>query len=129
MNLNAATDKELVKSTLSGSKEAFGILYDRYFDYAMRVSRGQVGRVGIAKDLVQESFLQAYLCLKYLKKPEVFKNWLHGIVLNICKTHIRDKNTSLISIEYITGGCSFDVLLPSAQLLDPCEIAEQAVFT
>ncbi len=124
MNLNAATDKELVKSTLSGSKEAFGILYDRYFDYAMQVSQGQVGRIGTAKDLVQESFLQAYLCLKHLKNPDVFKSWLHGIVLNICKAYIRDKNTSLISIEYITGGCIIDVLLPAAQLLDPCEIAE-----
>jgi RNA polymerase sigma factor (sigma-70 family) len=124
MDFQGKPDKELVKLALSGSKEAFGILYDRYFDYVFRVLQRKAGRIMLVKDMAQESFLRAYLCLEHLKKPESFQSWLHGITLNVYREYLRDKNASHLSFETITGGCSAEALLPSAMLLDPQEMAE-----
>ena len=118
------SDRELVGLTLSGQKDAFGVLYDRYFDNVIRLLKNRVRRVGVAKDLTQESFLQAYLCLKHLRKPESFKSWLHGIALNVHRDYLREKDVSHASFEVITGGCSADAFLLSTHILDPQEIAE-----
>jgi RNA polymerase sigma factor (sigma-70 family) len=119
------TVRGLVESALSGSKGAFGVLYDRYFDYTLSLLLRKVGRIGLAKDLAQESFLQAYLCLRHLKKPESFKSWIHGIALNVHKEYLRDKDASHVSLESITGGYSIDAFGSSGRLFDPHEIAER----
>jgi RNA polymerase sigma factor (sigma-70 family) len=81
--------------------------------------------MGPAKDLAQESFLRAYLCLKHLWKPESFKSWLHGIALNVHRDYLREKDASHASFEAVTGGCSVDAFLPSGRILDPQEMAER----
>ena len=125
MHLTAQTDQELVALTLSGSKDAFGTLYDRYFEYAVSILQGRDCMMGLAKDLTQESFLQAYLCLKHLRKPESFKSWLHGIALNVHREYLREKDASHASFEAVTGGCSADAFLPSGWILDPQKMAER----
>ncbi len=44
-----------------------------------------------AQDLVQETMLQAYLCLKDLRNEYSFRSWLYGIVLNVAQSYLRAK--------------------------------------
>ncbi|MBD0363622.1 MAG: hypothetical protein ICV55_12760, partial [Coleofasciculus sp. C3-bin4] len=56
---------------------------------------GMVANEDVAQDLVQEAMLQAYLCLDRLQDDKRFQNWLYGIVLNVCRSHIRDRSCGL----------------------------------
>lgn len=85
------TDAELVALARSGDKDAFGQLIERYQLLVKRIAIGMVANDDIAQDLVQEAMLQAYLSLNHLQEDGRFKNWLYGIVLNVCRSYIRDQ--------------------------------------
>src|SRR5438445_13635909 len=91
------TDSELVALARSGDKEAFGQLIDRHQARAMRVARGTVRNEDAAEELVQEAMLQAYLSLDRLREDVRFASWLHGIVLNVCRHYLRDRERRCLS--------------------------------
>ena len=62
-------DAAMVRLTLQGSREAFDRLYDRHRVSAIRTARSIVSDEQQAEDLAQESFLEAFLCLKELRAP------------------------------------------------------------
>jgi len=97
-------DAELVVQARSGDKEAFGQLIARYQLLAHRIAIGMVANEEIAQDLVQEAMLQAYLSLNHLQKDSSFKNWLYGIVLNVCRSYIRDQKAVFFSLDAMAGG-------------------------
>lgn len=77
---------------------------------AKRIAIGMVGNRDIAQDLVQEAMLQAYLCLDCLQDDKRFRNWLYGIVLNVCRSYIRDARAVFFSLEAMAGGWKFDAI-------------------
>ena len=85
------SDRELVRMSRGGDKEAFGCLMERYQDLAGRVALRMLSAPDAAEDVVQEAMLQAYLSLKDLRNEESFRSWLYGIVLNIAKGYLRDQ--------------------------------------
>src|SRR6266496_2263209 len=85
------TDSELIALTRGGHKEAFGQLIERHQARAMRVALGMVPNQAVAEELVQEAMLQAYLSLDHLREEASFASWLHGIVLNVCRNHLRHR--------------------------------------
>ena len=103
------TDAELVALARCGDKQAFSRLNERYQLIAFRFARSMVVQSDIAQDLVQEAFLQAYLSLDRLRKVNYFQSWLCGIVLNLCRSHLRHQKVTLLSFEEIMGGLQVDV--------------------
>jgi RNA polymerase sigma factor (sigma-70 family) len=83
------TDQDLVSSTLAGDRTAFNQLMARYQAIAMRMAVRLVANQGIAEDILQEAWLQAYLSLGNLKEYSRFRGWLIGIVINLCKNFLR----------------------------------------
>ena len=98
------TDAELVALARSGDKNAFGHLIERYQQMARRVAIGVVRQVDLARELANETMLQAYLSLDRLRDDRRFQSWLYGIVLNVCRSYFRDQRSSLLSLEAIAGG-------------------------
>lgn len=47
-------------------------------------------------DIVQESFLRAYLSLDRLRDPDRFPGWLAGIVANVCRALRREPQVALL---------------------------------
>ncbi|MCB0129085.1 MAG: bifunctional nuclease family protein, partial [Caldilineaceae bacterium] len=82
-------DSELVLATVGGDKQAFGTLADRHSERAWRAATRMVGNDDIARELVQEALLQAYLGIAALREPAYFGAWLTGIVHNVCRTYLR----------------------------------------
>lgn len=76
------TDTEIIKSVLTGNRDMFGQLLDRYqqlvFGYAYHLCRNR----DTAEDLTQETFITAYKSLDRLKDPAVFPGWILGILKN-----------------------------------------------
>src|SRR5947209_2591819 len=93
------TDSDLVALARSGNKEAFGRLIERHQARAMRAALCMVRNEDVAQELVQEAMLQAYLSLDRLREDDRFGSWLHGIVLNVCRHYLRDREPDCLSWE------------------------------
>lgn len=73
-------DARLVRMTLSGRVETFGVLYDRHFETIHRyLLRRVAGRVQDAEDLAQQVFTQALERLEGYRAEAPFRAWLFGI--------------------------------------------------
>ncbi len=118
-------DSELVALARSGDKDAFSQLIERYQQMVRHIALGMVAHEEIARELAQEALLQAYLSLDHLRDISRFKSWLYGIVLNVCRSYIRDQKVNPYSLEAMMGGMYRDVLYYPSPIIDPEEIAEQ----
>jgi len=115
------TDGELVDRARAGEKSAFGRLIERHQARAVRVARAMVGNEAVAQKLAQEALLQAYLSLDRLQDDSHLASWLHGIVRNVCRSHLREeqrKSFALVDLED-------DLAVAAPPSADPGAIAEQ----
>jgi RNA polymerase sigma factor (sigma-70 family) len=87
MNLGKLPDKKLVFLSQNGDRAAFEELYLRHIDLVKSVTR----RVepNDRDDVIQETFLSAFLTMQRLRKPESFQSWLWGIAMNVCRQRWR----------------------------------------
>ena len=77
-------DVELVRMSLSGDRQAFGELVERYKNLVYGSVLNRVGDFDQAEDLAQDVFIEAYVHLAALRKHAQFSNWLCGIAQNLC---------------------------------------------
>ncbi len=92
------TDEELVVLAQSGNKEAFDLLIGRYQPLVWRIARNVISQGEIARELAQESWLTAYLCLHQLREATRFRGWLSRIALNTCRSYLRTSKPSDLSL-------------------------------
>jgi len=119
------TDAELVALARLGDKDAFGRLVERYQQMAHHVALGMVTHDDIAREMAQEALLRAYLSLDRLREDGAFRSWLYGIVLNVCRSYLRDQKTVFFSWEALAGGLQFNAVPFSITAPDPQEAAEE----
>jgi RNA polymerase sigma-70 factor (ECF subfamily) len=79
-NLN---DEALVSATLRGDRNAYRQLVERYQGRLLRVAFDIVQNPSDAEDVVQESFVKAFLSLDKFKNQSSFYTWLHRITFNM----------------------------------------------
>jgi RNA polymerase sigma-70 factor, ECF subfamily len=79
---NSPEDKHLVAQTLSGERDAFGALVERYAAQARRVARAVLGDPDDADDAAQDGFLSALVKLAQYDARRPFGPWLMRIVAN-----------------------------------------------
>jgi RNA polymerase sigma factor (sigma-70 family) len=121
---NAEQDADLVCRARQGRKEAFEHLVERYQTMALRIAARLTPNREAAQDLVQETFLEAYLSLRRLRDPEHFKSWLFGILLNLGRNRLRRQNP--IRTRYSTDELSDEAIYQLVdQKPDPQQIAEE----
>ena len=118
----ATSDAFLVISARNGDRGAFRLLVERYEPLALRVARRAVLDEEVARELVQEALLQAYLSLDRLREEKRFRSWLYGIVLNLCRSWQRQQRPLAQSLDDLAGG----VRLPETFGVeaDPSEVSE-----
>ncbi|GHP00123.1 hypothetical protein KSF_101700 [Reticulibacter mediterranei] len=80
------SDVFLVEQSLLGHKEAFSLLIERYQVMSLYIIKRYVADEEVARELVQEALLQAYLSLQQLRDGSRFKNWFYGITLHVCQS-------------------------------------------
>ncbi len=79
------TDAELVTRTRDGDSDAFGLLVARYYDACWRFAYHMLGERADAEDVLQETFLRAYLALARYDERDQFRGWLFRILTNQCR--------------------------------------------
>jgi RNA polymerase sigma-70 factor (ECF subfamily) len=79
------TDAELVARTRAGEPDAFGTLVARYYDACWRFAYHMLGERADAEDVVQDTFLRAYLAIGRYDERDQFRGWLFRILTNQCR--------------------------------------------
>ncbi len=111
----------------AGDSAAFRLLVERHLPMA----RARAGRLcsnpDDADDIVQESFLQAFVALDRLRDPDRFAGWLGGIVLNVHRVQRRGVPLVLVAdwperLHPVSADG-----LPSADDIDRAEALGQAI--
>jgi len=78
------TPEEWVRAAREGDEAAWNCLYHRYHPELYAGALGLCGNASAAKDVVQDSFVTAYLKLSQLKDPASFGGWLKKILIHRC---------------------------------------------
>ncbi len=120
-------DADLVRLTRDGDPVAFRLLVERHQPMARARARRLCGNPSDVDDVVQESFLQAFIALDRLRDPDRFAGWLGGIVLNVCRRLQRHNPLVLLPDwpEALHPATAHD--LPSADDLDRADAVRAAV--
>ena len=82
-------DQELISEILSGNKNLYRHLVEKYQDRVFRVCMGFVHNKEDADDLTQQVFINTYLSLENFEGKSEFSTWLHRISINACLNHVR----------------------------------------
>ncbi len=97
-------DQECIKAVLSGNKEAFAGIVERYRKRAFLTAYAIVHNEQDAYDLSQEAFIRAYRNLKKFELDRPFFPWFYRILKNRCLSFLRKrKRLAEVSIEGVFG--------------------------
>ncbi len=77
-------DAELVEATLSGRREAFGELVERYERAVYNLCLRTMRDVEEGKDATQETFLKAFRALRTFRPGAKFSTWIFSIAYHAC---------------------------------------------
>lgn len=86
---SVVSDAALVARAVLGDAGGFAELVDRHHPACARYARRMLGNAQDAEDVVQETFLRAYLALQRYREQDRFRSWLFRILVNQCRSHAR----------------------------------------
>jgi RNA polymerase sigma-70 factor, ECF subfamily len=96
----ALPDRELVARIQGGDREAYAVFFRRYQDWLYRHALGMVRDPDAATDLVQDSFLRAYVNLSTCQDTERFRGWLFRILRNRCLDYLKEHRRRDVPLEF-----------------------------
>lgn len=92
----AHTDEgRLVEAARAGDHDAFGRLFDTWFDRVHDLSRRIVKDPGTAGEVAQDAFLTAWTRLEGLEDPDAFGGWLLRIARNASLNRLAKERRSV----------------------------------
>jgi RNA polymerase sigma-70 factor, ECF subfamily len=120
-------DGDLVRLARDGDTAAFRLLVERHQPAARARARHLCGNPSDVDDVVQESFLRAFVALDRLRDPDRFAGWLGRIVANVCRGLQRHAPVTLLPDwpEPLHPAAAHG--LPSAEDLDRADALRAAV--
>lgn len=126
MSTAVATDEELAARVGGGDPNAFGELYERYFDGAYDFTMRIVRDPDVAADVVQGTFTRAWETLQADEPPRRFKAWLYTVARNRAIDQIRDRRRNVSLLEDDAAGEDDRPRTPSAALIDADRLGNPA---
>jgi RNA polymerase sigma-70 factor, ECF subfamily len=84
-------DLALVRQSLAGNTEAFGVLVTRYQRVMYTVALRMLGNSEDARDATQDAFVKAYMRLTTFDTSYRFYSWMYRILVNECLNINRDR--------------------------------------
>ncbi len=88
-NSNTDDDRQLVKDSVKGDREAFNTLVEKYYKKIYNLAYRFVGDTEEANDLAQEIFTAAFQNLKKFRGDAKFSTWLFQIATNRGKNRFK----------------------------------------
>lgn len=79
-SIDAINDADLVAACLTGDRNAFGRIVERYQRLLCSLAYSATGQLSQSEDLAQDAFVDAWRQLRDLREPEKLRSWLCGIL-------------------------------------------------
>ena len=105
------TIKDLVSSAKSGNKKSFDKLYELTHNDVWYNCLSLLKDEENAKDIMQETYITAFLKLDTLKDEEKFCGWIISIAVNKCKNKLKGKVEYQIDDEVLITEAETDELM------------------
>ena len=89
---NASPDSETaarVRRARAGDAEAFAWLVERHERMVLRTGLRLLGRLDLAQDAAQETFLRLHRHLRSFDESRELGPWLYRVVVNVCRDAVR----------------------------------------
>jgi len=102
------SDAQLVEWSLTGDRDAFGQIVERYKSLVCSITYGATGSLAWSEDLAQETFVAAWKQLSELREPSKLRSWLCAITRNLLGKELRRR-------EPVRGAELLDDELPAAK--------------
>lgn len=120
------SDRELVRESRRGDKEAFRELVERHQRKIVSVAVGMIQNRDDALELTQETFVKAFENLNKFKGESSFYTWLYRIAVNLAIDYRRrDRRNPTVSLaDRPGGGEELEATLPDQRLSDPYHQAQ-----
>lgn len=99
VDFNQEEDYQIIGKILGGDIDAFATLQKKYFKAITLLVGRMIRNQEDTKDIVQETFIRAYLNLSSFRREYSFHSWLFKIASNLCIDFMRRKRLQTISIE------------------------------
>ena len=88
-------DAALVRRSLGGDQEAFGVLVARHARSILSVTSRMLGPTADAEDVAQETFVAAFKSLASFQFDAKFSTWLYRIAVNKCTDALRARRPTI----------------------------------
>jgi RNA polymerase sigma-70 factor, ECF subfamily len=98
-NYASLSDEVLMEKISKAEKQAFEILYDRYFNKLVWFARSFMDDVQHSEDLIQEVFIKLIEKPEQFDRTKKFSTWIYVVTSNRCKQALRDKKNRLRILE------------------------------
>ncbi len=100
---------QLVKRSLSGDRDAFGVLYTLYAPSMVKVIEAYVHNHDIAQDILHDGFIIAFSALDKLIEPIKFESWLTTIMKNLSLQYLREASNHItVPMTYASGDSLYE---------------------
>jgi RNA polymerase sigma-70 factor, ECF subfamily len=87
------TDADVLAAVQAGDRAAFELIVERYRPRLTRFARQSMGDLGVADDLVQETFVAVYAARDTFDRSFAFSTWVWTILLNLCRRELRRRSS------------------------------------
>jgi len=119
----ADSDEELARRAAAGNRAAFGALVRRHKEAIFAFVRRYIGQRDDALDVVQETFLAAWLAIGRYDYKRPFLPWLRTIGLNKCRDFGRRQKVRRLLLIAKAAEPEADHFMPLDQTTDGGEAA------
>lgn len=85
----AETDEEIISRVLSGKRDDYALLVDRYKNKVFAMVIGIIKNNELAQEVAQDVFVKTYVSLKKFRKESSFSTWIYRISYNTAISETR----------------------------------------
>lgn len=93
---NEVNEMKLIKESIKGNKESFGILIKNNKEYLYKMAFLYVKDEQDALEVIHETVYRAFLNIGRLKKAKFFNTWITRILINVSIDFLKKKGNSEI---------------------------------
>jgi len=98
------TDAELLQAAVSGNRNAYAHIVERYKSLVCAIAYGITGDLDLSEDLAQETFLTAWRRLTDIRDTSKLRAWLCGIARNLSLLALRKRRRDVIAHGQVLDG-------------------------
>ena len=86
---SSSSEKELIKASIEGDKNAFGKIVDSYRKMVARTVKGMLGDSVFAEDIGQEVFIKLYYSLPEFRGDSKLSTYIQKIAVNLTLNELK----------------------------------------